>query len=103
MTIAELNRFIESYNRTKKQEAREKAAFDYIQAGLIGRSVASYFSKIGIPPIEEVYYYLFTDNEEVEQKKQEKQKAINELSALRFKQFANSFNKKYQHKEANKQ
>jgi hypothetical protein len=30
MTIAEINRRIESYNRIKKQEAKEKAAFDYI-------------------------------------------------------------------------
>lgn len=103
MTIAEINRYTESYSRKKQNEAKEKAAFDYIQAGLIGRFVASHFSKMSIPTIEEVYSSLFIDTEEIERKKQEKQKAINELSALRFKEFANSFNKRYQNKEANKQ
>lgn len=100
MTLSELNRYVESYNRRKKQEAREKAAFDYIQAGLIARNISSYFgNRSGIPSIEEVYSYLFIDIDDMEQKQQEKQKAINELSALRFKQFANSFNKRF--KEAN--
>lgn len=97
MTLAELERAIESKRRVKKIEAQEKASFDYILADLIGRSVGRiYSSATKIPEISEVYPSLF-DSKVIEEKKQE-QKA--ELSALRFKQFANSYNKKY--KEAAK-
>lgn len=76
----------------KKIEAQEKASFDYILAELIGRSVARIYSSTAhYPEISSVYPSLF-DSAELQQKKQE-QKA--ELSALRFKQFANSYNGKY--------
>ena len=92
MTLAELERAIESKRRVKKIEAQEKASFDYILADLIGISVGRiYSSATKIPEISEVYPSLF-DSKVIEEKKQE-QKA--ELSALRFKQFANSYNKKY--------
>ena len=92
MTLAELERAIESKRRVKKIEAQEKASFDYILADLIGISVGRiYSSATKIPEISEVYPSLF-DSKDIKEKKQE-QKA--ELSALRFKQFANSYNKKY--------
>lgn len=89
MTFGELDRVIESRVRVKKKEHQEKASFDYILAELVGRSIARiYSSSAKYPHISEIYPTLF-DSEEVEQKKQEKRV---ELSALRFKQFANSFN-----------
>ena len=92
MTLAELERAIESKRRVKKIEAQEKASFDYILADLIGRSVGRiYSSATKIPEISEVYPSLF-DSKVFEEKKQE-QKA--ELSVLRFKQFANSHNKRF--------
>lgn len=92
MTLAELERAIESKKRIRKVEAQEKATFDYIHAELIGRSVARiYSSTANYPAIGEVYPTLF-DSKEMEEKKQE-QKA--KLSALRFKQFAKSYNDKY--------
>lgn len=92
MTLAELERAIESKRRVKKIEAQEKASFDYILADLIGRSVGRiYSSSTKIPEISEVYPSLF-DSKDIEEKKQE-QKA--ELSVLRFKQFANSYNNKF--------
>lgn len=64
----------------------------YALADLIGRSVARlYNSSNTMPDISEVYPTLF-DSEEIKQQKQEKQA---ELSALRFKLFADSFNKKF--------
>lgn len=91
MTIAELDRLIASRKRVKKIEAQEKASYHYILGDLIGRSIARiYSSSAQYPAISEVYTTLF-DSKELEQKKQE-QKA--ELSALRFKQFANAFNSK---------
>lgn len=92
MTIGEINRAIESKERMLKMKAQERASYDYILANLIGRSISRiYSSSAKMPAISEAYPTLF-DSEEIEQKKQEKQ---NELSAIRFKQFASSYNKKF--------
>lgn len=91
MTIAELERLIEAKKKIKQREDKERASFDYTLAELIGRSIARiYSSSAKYPPIQQVYPSLF-DSEEIEE---EKQNRINELSALRFRQFANAFNKK---------
>lgn len=92
MTLAELNRSIASRKRVLKMQAQEKASLDYILADLIGRSIGRiYSSSTTIPEISQVYPTLF-DNKEVEEKRAEKKA---ELSALRFKQFADSYNKKF--------
>ena len=92
MTLGELERAVESYKRVKKQQAQERASFDYALADLIGISVARIYSNSNkIPDISEVYPTLF-DNQELQEKKQEKRM---ELSALRFKQFAESFNNNF--------
>jgi hypothetical protein len=92
MTLAELIRLIESYKRREKERLKEKAMFDYTLSNLIGKSVARiYSSSNSFPEIYEAYPSLF-DSEEFEEQKQE-QKDI--LSALRFKQFADAFNRKF--------
>lgn len=96
MTIAEIERAIASKKRIMKVQAQEKASFDYILADLIGRSIGRiYSSATTIPEIATAYPSLF-DNQEVEEKRAEKKA---ELSALRFKQFAQSFNKKFKKEE----
>lgn len=98
MTMGELQRYFESYQRRYKREAQEKATFDYALAELIGRSVARiYSSSAQMPEIYEVYPTLF-DSKEAQERKQA-QKA--ELSALRFKQFANFHNMKINKEVAN--
>lgn len=93
MTITELKRAISSKLRVKKIEAREKASYDYTLAQIVGRACGMAFGTIKseFPDISSVYPTLF-DSEEIKQRKQEKQA---ELSALRFKQFAESFNQKF--------
>ena len=99
MTIAELDRLIESKKRIQKREQQDKASFDYILADLIGRSMARlYSSSAHMPEISVAYPTLF-DSEEIQEKKQEKK---DELSALRFKQFAQSYNKKFNKEVGNK-
>lgn len=100
MTIGELSRAIKSKLRVQKMEARQKASYDYTLAQMIGRACGMAFGtiKTEFPDIASVYPTLF-DSEEIKQKKQE-QKA--ELSALRFKQFADSFNTRLKAKEAAK-
>lgn len=91
-TIGELTRLFKSKRRVEREQHQIKATFDYALADLIGRSIARvYNSSNTMPEISEVYPTLF-DSEEVKQKRQEKQA---ELSALRFKQFAQSFNQKF--------
>lgn len=100
MTIAEVIRAIESKQKREKIKAQEKASYDYIQANLIGKIVSIILTGKGvIPKIEEVYNELFDDViEEREAKLKEKQA---ELSALRFRQFAQSFNKRINKEGAN--
>lgn len=86
-----------SKHRMLKARAQEKASFDYLLAELIGKSVARiYSSSATMPEIGEVYPSLF-DTQEIQEKKMEKKA---ELSALRFKLFAKSYNDRF--KEAAK-
>lgn len=90
MTIAEIDRLIESKKRTKIRNDKEKASFDYILADLIGRSVSRVYNSANkMLELNEAYPSLF-DSEEIQEKKQEK---LDELSALRFKQFAQAYSK----------
>lgn len=92
MTLAELERVFKSKQRRIKREAQEKASNDYILADLIGRSISRiYSSSARMPSIEEVYPTLF-ESKEIQEKKQERKA---ELSALRFKQFAEAYNRKF--------
>lgn len=92
MTIGEVERAVESKKRVEKAKMQDRATLDYILSDLIGRSIARlYSSSATMPEIHDVYNNLF-DEKEIEEKKQEK---TLELSALRFKQFAQSYNNKY--------
>ena len=93
MTFAELRRLVESKRRTEKLRLQEQATFDYTLADLIGRSIARIQSSANkMPEICEVYPTLFDSKEVEERKSQQKTK----LSALRFKQFAQAFNKRFE-------
>jgi hypothetical protein len=90
MTLAELERAIESKKRVKKREEQERASFDYVLADLIGRSISRiYSSSAKMPELSEAYPTLF-DSEEIQEKKQVKK---DELSAMRFRKFAQAYNK----------
>jgi hypothetical protein len=92
MSFAELNRALSSRKRIIKQQAQEKASFDYILADLIGRSVGRSFSSSNkYPDITEVYPALFNDSQIQEQR----ENIQNELNIARFKQFAESHNKRF--------
>lgn len=91
MTLAELERLLDSKRRVLRQEQQQRAAFDYTLADLIGRSVARvYNSGNKLPDISEAYPSLF-DSQEVQERK-EQQRA--ELSALRFRLFAQAHNQR---------
>lgn len=91
MTFAELERVLESKRRTIQNQERKKAIYDYKLADLIGRSVARIHNANNrFPTLGEAYPNLF-EEEEVAEKIQEKK---DELSVIRFKQFAQSYNRK---------
>ena len=92
MTLAELERAIASKKRMMRLREQERASYDYVLADLIGRSIGRIYSNSAqYPPIYEVYPSLFDAEEQQEQK----QNKLDELSAMRFKQFAATFNKKF--------
>lgn len=98
MTPGEVVRYAESRTRVRKLEAQEKATYDYILANLIVKGVGlTLGSKGSFPSIEEAYPTLFQEEvKEVEERNKEQRMS---LSALRFKQFAQSYNKKFKDKE----
>lgn len=101
MTLAEINRYIKSRNRMHKTEMKERASMDWLLADLIGRSVSRiYSSSAKMPDIMEAYPEIFKDDIEAIQEERERKQA--ELSALRFKQFAQSFNKRFEEVAENK-
>lgn len=88
MSFAEVERAVAAKRRIEQR----KASFDYVLADLIGRSVARVYNASNkMPTLSEAYPTLFDREAEEE----ELQKKKDELSALRFKQFANSYNKKF--------
>lgn len=92
MTFAELPRRIESAKRVRKAQAQERASFDYALADLIGRSVSRiYQANNTMPSLYDAYPSLF-DSEEIEVQRQNR---AAELSAARFRQFADMHNKKF--------
>lgn len=97
MTIAEITRMAKSKQRTTITASKERAVFDYLLADLIGKSVSRIYSNSArMPELYEVYPSLF-EQEDIEEKKQEQRDT---LSALRFKQFAQSYNKRFKKEEA---
>ena len=98
MTPGEVIRLIDSRARVRKIEAQERASYDYILANLIVKGVGMTLgSKGSYPTLEEAYPGLFDDLAESREK--ELQERRTNLSALRFRQFAQSYNRKYKDKE----
>lgn len=92
MTIGELDRELQAKRKREVLEAQERATYDYILADMIGRSMSRLYSSAAtMPEIGEMYPTLF-DTEELKEKKQE---AKDKLSAVRFRQFAETFNRNF--------
>ena len=95
MTPAEVVRAIESFNRVKKIEAQERASYDYILATLISKGVSCVLGdKKPYPELKEAYPGLFDDSVVTDREEAIKEQKA-KLSALRFKQFAQSYNESY--------
>ena len=98
MTIGELERAVASAVRLERQRAQQQATYDYILANLITKGVGKVLGdKSAYPSLEEAYPGVFDDIAQEQQAKLEEQKM--NLSALRFKQFAQSYNERFNNKE----
>lgn len=96
MTLAELQRAMNSKARVEIVKAKERAAFDYTLAELIGRSISRlYHSTNKMPKITDVYPNLF-NKEELEA---QERKRRNQQYALKLKAFVESHNKRLHEKE----
>ena len=94
MTFGEIKRAVDSRVRVLKLQSQEKATYDYILAQLITKGVSKVLGdKSDYPTIEQAYQGLFDDVIAEKEAKIQEQKM--NLSALRFKQYANFHNKKY--------
>lgn len=82
-------------------EAKEKASYDYILASLIVKGVSiTLGDKTPFPTIQEAYPGVFDDVVKEQEDKIQQQKI--ELSTLRFRQFAQSYNDRFKNKEVPK-
>lgn len=82
-------------------ESQERATYDYIQASLIIKGFSIVMgSKENYPTIGEAYPGIMDDIQKANDEKIQERKA--DLSVLRFKQFAQSYNKKYDKEVLNK-
>lgn len=84
MTLAEILRHLESFERRKKNEMREKAMFYYRLADLIGISTGrAYSENFTYPEIYEVFSGLFTEEEiETERQEERDRKTIERLKQM---------------------
>lgn len=98
MTIGELDRLVSSRRRVDKYRLKERATMDYTLALMIGKAVRGSDEEHPFPDLYEVYPELFLEEAVTREEKKREQQA--QLSAIRFIQFAESFNAKYD-KEAN--
>lgn len=96
MTIGELDRLIKSKQRQDKNRAKERAVLDYTLAVLVGRAMSA-DEQHPFPELYDAYPGVFA--EEIEANQKALQEQHDNLSALRFIQFAESFNQKF-NKEA---
>ena len=88
MTFGEIFRAIDSNKRVKQ----ERACYDYILADLIGKSVARLYSASNtFPTLADTYPSLF----EKEALEGEIKRNKDNISAIRFRQFAELHNKRF--------
>ena len=95
MSLSDIKRYFEKVAEKQLNEQRTAAILQYIQADIIGASVARLMSKSAkFPPLEKVYPNLFEPVlDEMEIAKQNRR---NELSIERMKIYAAAHNRKRQ-------
>ena len=98
MTPGEVIRYCNTRAKMRRLEAQERASHDYILANLIVRGVGMVLgSKASFPSVEEAYPGLF--DEVIEKRTEEIEERKQQLYISRFKQFAQTYNNRFNNKE----
>lgn len=91
MTLAEIDRKCESYKRVQKAKAKERAIFDHTLAMLVGRAMNA-SEQYPYPSLYDSYPSIF--EEDIKRAEEEYSARQAKLAAIRFRQFAESHNRK---------
>ena len=90
MTISEISRALHSKRRVDSMRMKERALMDWHLSVLIAKG----YHEAKIPAFDDEYSFLFEEEEKESLKEKEEAQRM-EISAIRFKQFADSFNAKF--------
>lgn len=91
-TLAQINRYVESYNKRQENQLQEKAYFDYQLANLIGLSVSRLLNKNAkYPEFRKAYPFIKIDTEKEVDEEWEMEK-----QHIKLMEWAEQMNKKFE-------
>lgn len=96
MTLAEVKRYIDTYEKKRTRELKEQAMIEYITCDLMATSIGRLLSKdVKYPTFIDAFSNLFTE-EEIEQIEEERAKAKYEQTIARMKAMAQAHNDRFE-------
>lgn len=99
MTLAEVKRYIDTYEKMRTRQLKEQAMIEYITCDLMATSIGRLLSKdVKYPTFIDAFSNLFT-KEEIEQFEQEQERAKREATIERLKAMAQAHNERFKEQE----
>lgn len=96
MTLAEVKRYIDTYEKKRTRELKEQAMIEYITCDLMATSIGRLLSKdVKYPTFIDAFSNLFT-KEEIEQFEEEQARAKREATIERLKAMAQAHNERFE-------
>ena len=96
MTLAEVKRYIDTYEKKRTRELKEQAMIEYITCDLMATSIGRLLSKdVKYPTFIDAFSNLFT-KEEIEQFEEEQARAKREATIERLKAMAQAHNDRFE-------
>ena len=99
MTLAEVKRYIDTYEKMRTRQLKEQAMIEYITCDLMATSIGRLLSKdVKYPTFIDAFSNLFT-KEEIEQFEQEQEREKREATIERLKAMAQAHNDRFKEQE----
>lgn len=99
MTLAEVKRYIDTYEKMRTRQLKEQAMIEYITCDLMATSIGRLLSKdVKYPTFIDAFSNLFT-KEEIEQFEEEQARAKREATIERLKAMAQAHNERFEKQE----
>lgn len=99
MTLAEVKRYIDTYEKMRTRQLKEQAMIEYITCDLMATSIGRLLSKdVKYPTFIDAFSNLFT-KEEIEQFEQEQERAKREATIERLKAMAQAHNERFKEQQ----